>query len=97
MREEVETTTDPLFLGLTRPPMIWGVPYASFIFTYMVTIMAFLASGSFLAFLMALPMHAVAFLLALRDPRIFDLILVRARSSRPHANRAFWGAASYQP
>ena len=34
--------TDPLFLGLTRPTMVWGVPQPVFVINGMVSMIAFL-------------------------------------------------------
>ena len=35
--------TDPLFLGMTRPPFVWGVPFSAFVLNVMGSTMAFLA------------------------------------------------------
>lgn len=94
---EEPVAVDPVFLGMTRPPMVWGVPYGSFVFNFLFTTAAFVIQGSLLMFLVAIPIHAVAYLLALKDPRIFDLILVRARARKACPNRSFWGAVSYSP
>ena len=42
--------TDPLFLGLTRPAMFWGVPQPVFILNGMASMIAFLVSNSFFRF-----------------------------------------------
>lgn len=93
--EEVET--DPVFLGMTRPPMFWGVTYTAVVFYGMLTVAIFIATGYLRAFLLFLPLHAVAFLLCLKDPRIFDLLLVRATTRKPCPNRSLWGLHSYRP
>jgi len=80
---------------MTRPPMIWGVPYSAFMVNGMITMITFLLFKNLLLFLLALPIHGIAFLLALKDPRIFDLLLVKIRTSKPCPNRSFWGATSY--
>jgi len=93
--DEEAVAVDPVFLGMTRPAMLLGVPYESAIFNFLLTTIAFVLTGNLLMFLMALPIHGVAYLLALKDPRIFGLLLARARSRKPCPNRTFWGAASY--
>jgi len=94
---EEQVAVDPVFLGMTRPPMLFGVPYMSCIFNFLFTTIAFVLAGNLLMFLVAVPIHGVAYLLALKDPRIFDLLLVRARVGKARANRSFWGATSYRP
>jgi type IV secretion system protein VirB3 len=88
---------DPVYLGMTRPPMIWGVPFRSFVLNGVVTTIAFLAWNDLRGFLLFLPVHALSYLLCLRDPRIFDLLFVRAATTPPVPNASFWKAKSYTP
>ncbi len=37
-QEPAGFTTDPLFLGATRPPMRWGVTYSALIFNLVFTL-----------------------------------------------------------
>ena len=53
---------DPLFLGLTRPAMVWGVPQPVFVINGMVSMIAFLVSNSFLPLLVGAPLiHGLAY------------------------------------
>ena len=89
--------TDPLFLGLTRPAMVWGVPQPFFVLNGMISIMAFLLSNSFYPLFIGAPaIHGLGLLLCLRDCRIFDLWLTKARFLRC-LNQRYWGANSYNP
>jgi type IV secretion system protein VirB3 len=88
---------DPLFLGMTRPALVWGVPFGGFVANAALTTILFLAAADLRAFLIFLPIHAGAYLLCLRDPRVFDLLLVRAAKTPPIPNVAFWKAKSYAP
>ncbi|SRR5258708_21746250 len=91
------TSPDPLYLGLTRPAMVWGVPQPFFALNGMVSMIGFLVSDSFYPLLVGGPiLHAAAYLLCLREPRIFDLWLTKARFLRC-LNRSYWGANSYDP
>ena len=92
-----ETLTDPLFLGLTRPALVWGVPQPFFVLNAMVSMVAFLVSNSFLPLLLGGPaLHGLADLLCLKDIRIFDIWLTKAQFLRCR-NRCYWGANSYDP
>jgi type IV secretion system protein VirB3 len=86
---------DPLFLGLTRPAMFWGVTHSYFVITLIVSLIGFLATHSWLALLLAVPIHGLGYLACLRDPRVFDLAFVKASKCARCANRRFWGATTY--
>jgi type IV secretion system protein VirB3 len=92
-------TSDPLFVGATRPPMRWGVTYAALIFNLVFTLELFLASRNLLALLLALPIHGVSALLCAHDARFFDLLLLWARTHLPTllGNGSYWKASSYSP
>jgi type IV secretion system protein VirB3 len=73
------------------------VTFRSFVLNGVVTTLAFLAWSDLRGFLLFLPVHALSYLLCLRDPRIFDLLFIRAAKTPPIPNAAFWRAKSYAP
>jgi len=90
---------DPLFVGVTRPAMAFGVPYAALLANAFVTLELFLVTRNLLALLVALPVHVVAWLCCVVEPRFFELLAVWA-TVRAHANfrgRKGWDAISYGP
>jgi type IV secretion system protein VirB3 len=99
MTPQRNVTRDPLFVGVTRPPMRWGVTYAALLLNLVITMEFFLLTKNLLTLGLALPVHGLSALLCARDPRIFDLLLLWARSHAPAviANGRVWGAASYSP
>jgi type IV secretion system protein VirB3 len=91
------THTDPIFLGLTRPSMLCGVTQSFFVINAAVCMIAFLATGSFLPLFAGAPLlHGIGYVACLRDARIFDIWLVKARFLKC-LNRAYWQANSYDP
>ena len=92
-------TTDPLFVGATRPPMRWGVTYSALLMNGIVTMEIFLVTRNLLTLLLAAPIHGVCALLCARDPRFFDLALLWSRTRIPAllANARFWKSSSYSP
>ena len=94
-----EPHSDPLFVGATRPPMRWGVPYAALLFNLVFTMEAFLLTKNLLVLLICVPMHGVAMLLCARDARFFDLLLLWGRTRLPalFGNYRVWKASSYSP
>lgn len=89
--------TDPLFVGLTRPATIWGIPYTAFVVEFMVTTLIFLAVGNPLYLLLAAPIHGVLYLISAHDPGVFSSILVWMKTIGRSRNSRFWGAASFSP
>jgi len=77
--------------------MFYGVPYVTFIGNVFVVTIIFLMSGTLLAFLLALPVHAVAYVLSLRDPRQMEVWIHSMVKTPPTRNRRLWGADSYLP
>ena len=88
---------DILFLGLTRPPMVFGVTYTFLVVNVLMTGLVFIWSGNLWAILLAAPIHLVGYVACLRDPRRFDVWFVRLRYALPAQTRFFWGANSYRP
>ena len=94
--QDSERHTDPVFLGLTRPTTVWGVPQGYFVVDLLVTMLGFLWSHSFLAFGVFPVLLGIGYVLCLRDIRVFDILLTKARFLRC-MNARYWGARSYDP
>ena len=92
-------TADPLFVGVTRPPMRWGVTYSALLVNGVFTMEVFLLTRNLLTLALAMPIHGVCALFCARDARFFDLALLWARTRFPAllANVRFWKSSSYTP
>lgn len=90
---------DVLFVAVTRPPMRWGVAYEALLMNLIVTMQAFILSKNLLVLLIALPIHALCALLCARDPRIFALLILaaRTRAVSVFTTMRHWSASSYSP
>jgi len=90
---------DPVFVGVTRPPMRFGVTYAALLGNLVVTMEAFLLTKNLLILLIAIPIHGVCALLCARDARYFDLLLVwgKTRLLAYFESIRLWKGASYSP
>jgi type IV secretion system protein VirB3 len=90
---------DPLFVGATRPPMRWGVSFSAMLVNLVFTMEAFLLTKNLLVLGIALPIHGLSALLCARDARVFDLMLLWARTRVPAllANHRYWRASSSSP
>ena len=90
---------DPLFVGATRPSMLWGVTYSAVMLNAMCIMELFLLTKNLLILLLAAPIHGVCMLLCARDARFFDLTLLWGRTRLPALlmNLRLWKASSYSP
>lgn len=87
---------DILFVGLTRPQMLLGVTFGYAVANGVLTTELFLVFKSAWVLLAALVVHLVGWVACLRDPRVFDLWLVRARRCPRVRNHGLWRCNSYR-
>jgi type IV secretion system protein VirB3 len=80
---------DPLYQGLARPPMIMGVSYMYFTLNGLITLLAFVHSGSFMAYLGGAAIHGFGYLLCMKEPRAVELWMLRMREGYKSWNRAY--------
>lgn len=85
----------PLVIGLTRPPMMWGIPLIAFYIIVGVTLIAFLVTASFWSALIAPLIYLVLFASCSRDTRILDIVQMAGRKTPRTPNKLFWRTNSY--
>lgn len=90
---------DTLFVGPTRPTTIAGVTWPAFLLNVIVSMEAFIWTHNLLWLLTFLPVHAIFYLICLRDPRTFELLALWGQTKGPTllGNFTHWGAATYSP
>lgn len=88
---------DTLFVGLTRPQMLLGVTYGFAIANAIITTELFLLFKSAWVVLAAVIVHLVGVVTCLKDPRIFDLWLVKVQRCPRVRNYRMWRCNSYRP
>jgi len=91
---------DTLFVGMTRPSVVWGVTYSAMMFNILVTTEAFIVTKNLAWLLAFVPVHGVLYLVCLYEPRFFDLAQLWGRTRLPaiiSGNLRFWRANSYSP
>ena len=98
-----ERASDPLFLAMTRPALVAGIPIEAAGFCVIFgAVTSFVLFQSMLGFFLTTPIGAVIVrLLAIHDPLIFRVLWSHIRS-RPRASiglssRAYWGGVSLSP
>lgn len=97
MAEPAELVREPVFTALTRPQMFAGVTYTFFVLNALATMELFLVTKSFWVLPVALLLHGIGTVACLREPRIFDLWLLRARRCPRLPGFAASRCNSYRP
>lgn len=88
---------DPLFVGLTRPTMLFGVSYLYAVLNLTVCTMLFLYTNSVILFLLVFPIHAVGYLGSLKEPRFVEIFLNKLQKCPRTKNGLFHSGNSYDP
>lgn len=93
---------DELFIGLTQPPLMAGIPITAFGFLFMGFGVGFILADSFLAkALFALfvlgPIYLVFRVLTQMDVNWMNVIITTFQKCGPTLNKNFWKSNSYMP
>ena len=90
-------SADSLFLGLTRPPLLFGVSYTFAALNVITTLMAFVLTEKFFYILVLLPgLHMIAWFICLKEPRAIELFIAKMSKCNICRNRMYHsGTNSY--
>ena len=92
-----ELRADPLFVGLTRPPMLFGVSYNFAIMNGMVSMMTYIMTSNFIYFAMMFPLHLFGYYLCSKEPLFIELILNKNKNFPRCWNYTKHKGNSYDP
>ena len=88
-------TSDPLFMGLTRPPLLAGVSYTFAAINGIITLLAFVITNNFVYLLVILPgVHGIGWFICLKEPRAIELLIVRYSKCNICRNRFSYGGVN---
>lgn len=90
-----QVNSDPLFIGLTRPSMIFGVSIQYAMLNLMISVTFFIQRTSIYILFMASVVHLVGYILCFREPRFMELYLNYASKCNQCPNKSYYGANSY--
>ncbi|MES2215255.1 MAG: VirB3 family type IV secretion system protein [Pseudomonadota bacterium] len=88
-------TVDPLFVGLTRPTLIFGVSVSFAMVNMMISVVMFIQSSSFIIVPIAGSVHLVGYILCFKEPRFMELYLNKLSKCNQCSNKSYYGANSY--
>ncbi len=100
--EEDPVDINPLFIGMTRPPLTMGVPMEFFGINFILfgigMIMFTSLTAKILFFIcLSLPLHAGGYIATEKDPHWMKVWLTKLNKCPPTTNKRFWKSNSYQP
>lgn len=86
---------DPLFLGLTRPPLLLGVSYTFAALNGIVSLLAFVITSQFFYLLVLLPgLHLIGWFICLKEPRAIELLMAKTSKCSVCRNRMYHGGTN---
>lgn len=89
--------SDPLFVGLTRPTMFFGVSYMFVMLNGLGCLLYFINTSNFSVFFVAIVNHLIGYIICFKEPLFIELYLVKAQKCNKCSNKLFHGANSYDP
>jgi type IV secretion system protein VirB3 len=90
-------STDPLFVGLTRPTMIFGVSFKFFFLNFFVSLISYINFPGFTVIGVALSLHLLGYLACFKEPLFLELYIKRSEKCMKTTNKLYHGANSYDP
>ena len=86
---------DPLFLGLTRPSMIFGVTYVYASLNALASLMAFIITNNLIYLFVLMPvLHCIAYFICLKDPLSLELLMMKMSNFNVCYNKIFFNGAN---
>lgn len=82
---------DPLFLALTRPPLVLGVTYMWVALEGLLGAVYFINTSDFMMFIYVAGLHLIGWLITSRDPQFLDVMMVSAKISGKCKNKMYHG------
>lgn len=86
---------DPLFVGLTRPPMIFGVSVQYAVLNMLGCVMIFILTSDFRVLVLALVIHLIGYVLCFKEPLFVEIFMMRTSRFNKCSNKYYYGANSY--
>lgn len=91
MADTGELEVDMLFLGLTRPAMMFGVCYEVVMLNFLFSLFYFISTSDLKGFLMLPALHGVAYVASQKEPLFLKLFLVKQQKCNKCANKFYHG------
>lgn len=85
--------TDPVFLGLCRPAMLFGVSYLWMTLEMLIWLIYFVQSDGKFGVMIpgALATHLIGYLACTKEPRFMEILMIQARTCSKCINKNYHG------
>jgi type IV secretion system protein VirB3 len=90
-----DISADPLFVGLTRPTLIFGVSIQYAMLNMIISVVAFIQTSHFQIVILAAIIHAIGYILCFKEPRFMELYINKFQRCNQCPNKMYYGANSY--
>ncbi|UAT43423.1 type IV secretion system protein VirB3 [Anaplasmataceae bacterium AB001_6] len=88
--------TDPVFKGLTRPAMLFGVGFTFAGMNVVISVASYIMTKELLFLFVLLPVvHSVGYVISFSEPLFLELFIIRSSKCSRCRNKAYHGANSY--
>jgi len=95
MSENGSLKLDPLFVGLTRPSLLFGVSQAFVILNALMCMGYFVMTSDLKALIMLIFNHMVGYIICAKEPLFIELYMIKMQKCNKCANKLYHGANSY--
>ena len=92
-----ELKVDPLFVGLTRPPMLFGVSYNFAVANGFICMLLYISYADIRFFALMFPIHAFGYYLCSKEPLFIELFRIKAQKCSKCVNKIYHKGNSYDP
>jgi type IV secretion system protein VirB3 len=93
---EGKVELDPLFVGLTRPTMIFGVSMGYAMLNILAHLSYYIINSGIMPIISLIIFHMIGYLICFREPLFVELIMTKSQKCGYSYNGLFYyGASSY--
>lgn len=95
MAENGSLKLDPLFVGLTRPSLLFGVSQTFVILNALMCMGYFVMSSDLKALVLLFFNHMIGYIICAKEPLFMELYKVKMQKCNKCSNKLYHGANSY--
>ncbi len=95
MEEGGRLKLDPLFVGLTRPTLLFGVSQMFVILNAFSCMGYFVMTNDILALVALVIIHFIGYIICAKEPLFVELFMVKMQKCNKCVNKFYHGANSY--
>jgi type IV secretion system protein VirB3 len=95
MSEEGSLKLDPLFVGLTRPPLFLGVSLSFAMVNMLICITYYIQTSDLRVVMLGAVIHLIGYIICFKEPLFIELFIIKSQKCNRCKNKGYYGANSY--